>query len=237
MHKTPTPSQLLLQAGTTALCTRLPPPANYYCMQGSQLCAQDSRPQPIIIACRDHSSVHKTPTPSQLLLQAGTTALCTRLPPPANYYCMQGSQLCAQDSRPQPIIIACRDHSSVHKTPAPSQLLLHAGITALCTRLPPQPIIIACRDHSSVHKTPAPSQLLLHAGTIALCTRLPPPANYYCMQGPQLCAQDSHPQPIIIACRDHSSVHETPTPSQLLLHAGITVDEISTPSQCHTNID
>ena len=208
-------------------------------MQGPQLCARDSHPQPIIIACRDHSSVHKTPAPSQLLLHAGTTALCTRLPPPANYYCMQGPQLCARDSCPQPIIIACRDHSSVHKTPSPSQLLLNAGTTALCTRLPPpanyycmqgpqlcaqdsrpQPIIIACRDHSSVHKTPAPSQLLLHAGTTALCTRLPPPANYYCMQGPQLCARDSCPQPIIIACRDHSSVHKTPAPSQ-----------------CHTNID
>ena len=151
MHEIPSPCQLLLHAGITALCMRFPHPANYYCMQGSQLCARDSLSLPIIIACRDHSSVHEIPSPCQLLLHAGITALCMRFPHPANYYCMQGSQLCARDSLSLPIIIACRDHSSVHEIPSPYQLLLHAGITALCMKFPL-------------------------------------PANYYCMQGSQLCA-------------------------------------------------
>ena len=219
-------------------------PANYYCMQGPQLSAPDSLAsqlllhagttaqctrftcQPIIIACRDHSSVHQIHLPSQLLLHAGTTAQCTRFTSPANYYYMQGPQLSAPDSLAsqlllhagttalytrftcQPIITTCRDHSSVHQIHLPSQLLLHAGSTALYTRFTSQPIITTCRGHSSVHQIHLPSQLLLHAGTTAQCTRFTCPANYYCMQGPQLSAPDSLAQPIIIACRDHSSVHQ-----------------------------
>ena len=161
---TDTLAQPLLHAGTTALCKRYTFPA--------------------ITACRDHSSVQEIHLPS--------------------HYCMQGPQLCARDSLAQPLlhagttglckrytcpaITACRDHSSVQEIHLPShycmqgpqlcardslaQPLLHAGTTALCKRFT-CPAITACRDHSSVHQ--------IHL----------PPANYYCMQGPQLSAPDS----------------------------------------------